>query len=114
MVWTHTCLCLILLRINDNNEVGEFTLLTSYEKSFVKFIDCVKSYELREGNTVIEVKVAKNGRTWKFGFCRDMSVALGFMSLHLQIVVLVAKNVKSPFSIIAILPYLFFRKLVFS
>jgi hypothetical protein len=29
---------------------------------------------------VIEVKVAKAGCTWKFGFCQDMSVALGVQS----------------------------------
>jgi hypothetical protein len=42
---------------------------------------CVKSYELREGSAVIEVKVAKTGRTWKFGFCCDMSLALGVLGL---------------------------------
>jgi hypothetical protein len=33
------------------------------------------SYELREGSTVIEVKITKIVRTRKFGFCRDMSLA---------------------------------------
>jgi hypothetical protein len=55
--------------------------MTSYQKSLVKLVGCVKSYELREGSTVIEVKMAKNGRTWKFGFCRDMSLALGVLGL---------------------------------
>jgi hypothetical protein len=42
---------------------------------------CVKSYGLREGSTVIEVKVAKTGRAWKFGFCSDMSLALEVLAI---------------------------------
>jgi hypothetical protein len=44
-------------------------------------VDCFKSYELGEGSTVIEVKVAKTGHLWKFGFCRDMSLDLGVLDL---------------------------------
>jgi hypothetical protein len=51
-------------------------------KSLVKFVDCFKSYELREGSTVIEVIVAKTVRLWKFGFCRDMSLDLGALGLR--------------------------------
>jgi hypothetical protein len=49
-------------------KVGEFTLLTSYQKSLIRLVACVKSYELRERSTVIEVKVSKTGRAWKFRF----------------------------------------------
>jgi hypothetical protein len=41
--------------------------------------DLVKSYELREGSAVFEVTVANFGRSWKFEFCRDMSLALGVL-----------------------------------
>jgi hypothetical protein len=30
----------------------------------------------KEVQSLIEVKVAKTGRAWKFGFCSDMSLAL--------------------------------------
>jgi hypothetical protein len=53
--------------------------LTSYQKSLIKLVDCVKSYELREGNTVIEEKVVKTDRTLKVGFCCDMSLDLGVL-----------------------------------
>jgi hypothetical protein len=32
-------------------------------------------------STVIEVKVAKTVRLWKFGFCRDMSLDLGVIDV---------------------------------
>jgi hypothetical protein len=35
-------------------------LLTLYQKILIRLVDCVKSYELREGRTVIEVEVAKS------------------------------------------------------
>jgi hypothetical protein len=52
-----------------------------YQNSLVKLLVCVKSYELQEGSTVIEVKVANTGHAWKFGFCRDMSLALEILDL---------------------------------
>jgi hypothetical protein len=48
----------------------------------VKLVVCFKSYELVEGSTVIEEKVAKTVCLWKFGFCRDMSLDLGVLALH--------------------------------
>jgi hypothetical protein len=51
------------------------TLMTSCIKSLIILVDPVKIYEVRQGDTAIEVKVAKNGRTWKFEFCRGMSLA---------------------------------------
>jgi hypothetical protein len=39
-------LCLMFLSINYYKKVGEITLLTSYQKSLVKLVDCFKSYEL--------------------------------------------------------------------
>jgi hypothetical protein len=69
-------LCLMFLSINVYKLVGEITLLTSYQKSLVKLVDCFKSYELWGGSTVIEVKVTKTVRLWKF--CRDLSLDLGF------------------------------------
>jgi hypothetical protein len=33
-----------------------------------------------ERKVVIEVKVAKTGRLWKFGFCRDLSLDLGVLA----------------------------------
>jgi hypothetical protein len=62
-------------------DFGQFTLLTSYKNSLVKLLVCVKSYELREGSTVNEVKVAKTGLGWKFEFCREMSLALEVLAL---------------------------------
>jgi hypothetical protein len=37
----------------------KFTLLTSYQKSLIELVDLIKSYELREGSTAIEVKSRK-------------------------------------------------------
>jgi hypothetical protein len=52
-----------------------------YEKSLDKLVDRVKSYELRERRTVIKLKAAKLSRTWKLGFCRDMSLDSGVLGL---------------------------------
>jgi hypothetical protein len=70
--------------INDNNLVLLLTLLTSYQKSLVKLVDCVKSYKVGPVSTVNEVKVAKTVHTWKFGFCRDTSLALEVLGLFNQ------------------------------
>jgi hypothetical protein len=47
-----------VIRITDYNEAGELTLLISYEKSLIKLLLIVKSYELQEGSTVIESALA--------------------------------------------------------
>jgi hypothetical protein len=65
----------MFLSVNYNSWVAEFTLLTSYQKSLAKLVDCFKSYELREGSTVIEVKEPKTGCTWKLRICCDMEEA---------------------------------------
>jgi hypothetical protein len=57
----------------------ERSLSWPHIKKLGELVDCFKSYELREGSTVIEVKVTKTVRLWKSGFCRDMSLDLGVL-----------------------------------